>query len=76
MNHILNNIIFKATANNTLILKPDFSIVITEIIIPVIKINGEKINVSRMSLSTAIKELILLLIKETIIRQINTIVHM
>jgi hypothetical protein len=41
-------------ANNTFLPAPDFIIVIKEIMIPAIKITGEKINVSKIRFSAAI----------------------
>jgi hypothetical protein len=44
-------------------------------IIPEMKISGEKINVSKMSLSVSRNKLTFLLIKEIIIRHAKTSVH-
>jgi hypothetical protein len=71
----MNNTILKTIAINTFLRKPDFSIVIKENIIPEMKISGEKINVSKMSLSVSINKLTFLLTKEIIIRHAKTSVH-
>ena len=73
INQIITNATFNPIAKITFLLRPDLNMVNKEITKPPVKINGEKIKVSRIRFSATITELILRLPKEIKIRHKKTI---